>query len=391
MRLLYLTNKPLFPTVDGGCRAMAQMLYCLIELGIEIDHVCLSTHKHPYENAAYPEQVRNRISIDSVNIDTRIKPLKALASLCLGKSYNIHRFDSFEVRHLLRRMLQKKNYDIVFLESLYTTTYIDTVRKFSKSKIILRSHNIEFKLWEQLTQKCPSGWRKLYLHKLTRDLRNYEIKTLELVDSIFSITQNDLQTIQAEGIKRRNVHIPVALNQTERKVDDDTSSLFFIGSMNWEPNFEAVNHLVTKIYPEVRKIIPSAELHIAGSYMNGHFTSDPSQGITNHGFAEDLQGFMQKHGVLVLPIKSGSGVRIKLLEAMSLGVPIVSSPVGALGFSEENGLRIANDDETMIEQVVQLLQKPSLRKELGDSAWNHVNSHLSIQKVSQMIADEFKS
>jgi glycosyltransferase involved in cell wall biosynthesis len=391
MRLLYLTNKPLFPSVDGGCKAMAQMLHCLLNLGCEIDHVCISTHKHPFDENSYPEEIKQRISIQSIPVDTTVKPGQAFRSLFSQRSFNISRFDDPKAKVALESLLSKKSYDVVLLESLYTTPYLRTIRQHSNAKVVLRSHNVEFLLWQQLASNCKSGWRKWYLRKLARDLRAYELQTLQKVDAIFSITKNDLETVQRAGITTRNHVIPVALRQTSREILDDNCSLFFIGSMNWQPNLEAADHLVNSIFPKVRKQIPEVELHIAGSYMGTHFPSDPENGITNHGFAENLQDFMSNHGILVLPIKSGSGVRIKLLEAMALGVPIVSSATGALGISEDDGILISSTDEQMVEQIIELFTSPEKRQSIGHKAWEFVHKNLSVERVSQMIADEFKN
>ncbi len=370
---------------------MAQMLQCLLNLGCEIDHVCLSTHKHPFDENAYPEEIKQLISIQSIQVDTTVKPGQAFRSLFSRRSFNISRFDDPKAQSTLETVLSKNSYDIVLLESLYTTPYLRTIRQHTNAKVVLRSHNVEFLLWQQLASNCKSGWRKWYLSKLARDLRAYELHTLQEVDIIFSITKHDLETVQKSGISTRNCVIPVALGQSSRNVADRIASLFFIGSMNWQPNIEAVGHLVNNIFPKVQKRIPEVQLHIAGSYMGMHFPSDPAKGITNHGFAEDLQDFMSNHGILVLPIKSGSGVRIKLLEAMALGTPIVSTATGALGISEDDGILISSTDEQMVEQIVELLTSPEKRQSIGQKAWEFVHKNLSIDRVSQMIADEFKN
>ena len=370
---------------------MVQMLHCLLRLGFELDHICLATHKHPFDDSSYPAEMKERISIRSIQVDTTVKPGQAFKSLFSRKSFNISRFDDSKAHEALEKLLLKNTYDVVLLESLYSTPYLHTIRKYSNAKVVLRSHNVEHLLWQQLSANCKPGWRKWYLKKLSRDLRAYELNILQKVDSIFSITKQDMEAVKNMGVSTRNCVIPVALGQTERNVNDTNPSIFFIGSMNWHPNYEAANHLVNKIFPEVRKQIPQVELHLAGSYMGTHFPSDSNMGITNHGFAEDLHDFMQSNGILVLPIKSGSGVRVKLLEAMALGVPVVSSAIGALGISENSGILLSSNDNEMIEQIKSLIHSPVMREQIGKNAWEYVSKNLSIDSVSQMIADEFNS
>lgn len=390
MQLLYLTNKPVYPAIDGGCKAMAQMLHCLMQLDVTIEHLCLSTHKHSFQLDAYPEAIKNTISVRSITIDTRIKFGEAFRSLFSSRSFNISRFDDKTVHSELEHLLKKKQYDIVILESLYTTPYLSTIKKHSKARVYLRSHNVEFKLWEQLSSATTSIWKKWYLKKLARNLKSYEINALGKVDHIFSITDQDRTAVEKLKVKTKNTVIPVAIAQHGRQVNDQIQRIFFVGSMNWKPNYQAAEHLVNVIFPEIRKKSPEVELHIAGSYMGDLFPSNPDQGIYNHGFAEDLHQFMHENGILVLPIKTGSGVRIKFIEAMSLGIPIITTATGAMGITETNSYVQVNSDEEMVEQVLQLLPDAKKRSELGSNAWNYVSEHLSVQHVSQLIRNEFE-
>jgi glycosyltransferase involved in cell wall biosynthesis len=390
MQLLYITNKPLYPIIDGGCKAMAQMLSCLLHLNVQIDHICFSTKKHPFERTHYPQDIVSLIQLENIQIDTQIKPFSALKSLLSGNSYNISRFENEQVTHLIQEKLRSKKYDVILLESLYTTPYLSILQQNKHTKIILRTHNVEFTLWEQRAKKCFFGWKKWYLNSLARNLKRYEIEKLNSVDAIFSITENDLQMMEALGIRTKKRVIPVALSQTPRAVDDSICRLFFIGSMNWQPNIDAVAHFVQTIYPEIKKHVPEVELHLAGSYMGDKFPTDLKKGIHNHGFAENLNAFMRENGILVLPIQSGSGVRVKLLEAMALGIPVVSSEMGAMGLADSSVIKLAKSDTEMIQQTVQLLKTPQERKELGESAWNYVHKNYSIASISNAILHEFK-
>ncbi len=385
MRILYLTHKPIFPVVDGGCKAMLQFLKCLIHLNPEIDHMCLSTHKHPFSSESYPEDLKKKINIENISIDTTIKPGQVLRHLISRKSYNLVRFDSKEAHIHLTNKLNSKKYDIIVLESLYCTPYISTIREYSKGSIILRSHNVEFKLWEQLSENTNGILKKSYLKRLAKDLKRSEIKAYSDVDQIFSIAESDRIVIEKLGVKTSINTIPVAMDQQVRHVDDVNSRICFIGSMNWQPNLEAVNILVNELFPKIKATIPSTELHLAGSYMNGQYPTDLKINLINHDFAEDMQAFLRDNGIMLLPIRTGSGVRVKILEALSIGIPIVTTPMGALGINDHSALTICETDEELIQQTLALLNSPERRKIQGTAAWNYIHSNYSIEQISTKI------
>ncbi|MFN5032178.1 MAG: glycosyltransferase family 4 protein, partial [Flavobacteriia bacterium] len=268
----------------------------------------------------------------------------------------------------------------------YCTTYISTIRESSNASIILRSHNVEFKLWEQLSRNTRGYLKKSYLKRLAKDLKQAETQAYSAVDQLFSISESDKKAIEKLGVKTSITTIPVAMDLQPRKVNDSNSRVCFIGSMNWQPNLEAVNILVNELFPRIKENLPSTELHLAGSYMNGQYPTDLEINLINHDFAEDMQVFLRENGVMVLPIRSGSGVRVKILEALSLGIPIVTTPIGALGITDQSALIIGETDEELIQKTLELLHSQEKRKAQGLAAWNYIHSNYGIEQISTQIA-----
>lgn len=391
MRVLYLTNKPIFPIIDGGCKAMHQFLLCLLENKYEVDHICVSTKKHPFELADYPTGIRSQISISKVEIDTSINILEAIQHLISRHSYNISRFDDPAMHNSLHTHLNDKKYSFVVIESLFLTPYIETIRLNSKAKIIVRTHNVEHEIWQQLSKNLPLSPKKWYLNRLATDLKNYEIKALNKADMIATITTDDADKFQEIGIRTPLVNIPVAIDSSIEQADYSQNNIFFLGSMNWKPNIEAVQWLVNEILPELRKKSPTAELNLAGSFMNNSFGTNKQKGILNHGFVENSSKFMQTHGILVVPILSGSGVRIKLLEAMALGIPVITTKIGSQGIRTDEGIRIANSTEEFVEEILNLRESEQTRRTIGIKAKNYIFETYSIQSISNLINEQFSA
>jgi len=390
MKVLYITNKPIFPVVDGGCKAMQQFLLCLLKAEIEVDHMCLATPKHPFKAENYPNSLMENISISSRFIQTKIRVLPALKNLIQGKSYNISRFDSPDFHADLSAKLSAENFTHVVLESLYLTPYISTIRNHSKAKIIVRSHNVEHQIWEQYAANTFNPIKKWYLNRLARDMKTQEISQLNAVDLLATISNSDAETFRNLGINTRMVTIPVAMDAQPKKTAFSSDSIFFLGSMNWQPNSEAVDWLVSSIFPAVKKVTPDVRLNLAGSFMHGKFPSDKNAGIINHGFVENSTDFMLTNGILVLPIQSGSGVRMKLLEALSLGIPVVTTKVGAQGINDFSTVCIAETEEEFVAQITELLLSTEKQLLLGQKAFEYVAENYSTSTISHLIRTQFE-
>lgn len=370
---------------------MHQFLLCLLENKYEVDHICVSTKKHPFELADYPTGIRSQISISKVEIDTSINILEAIQHLISRHSYNISRFDDPAMHNSLHTHLNDKKYSFVVIESLFLTPYIETIRLNSKAKIIVRTHNVEHEIWQQLSKNLPLSPKKWYLNRLATDLKNYEIKALNKADMIATITTDDADKFQEIGIRTPLVNIPVAIDSSIEQADYSQNNIFFLGSMNWKPNIEAVQWLVNEILPELRKKSPTAELNLAGSFMNNSFGTNKQKGILNHGFVENSSKFMQTHGILVVPILSGSGVRIKLLEAMALGIPVITTKIGSQGIRTDEGIRIANSTEEFVEEILNLRESEQTRRTIGIKAKNYIFETYSIQSISNLINEQFSA
>ena len=180
MKVLQICHKPPLPLNDGGCIAINNISKGLInELG-SIKVLTINTLKHPFNLKYYDKQYIENTNIESSFVNTKINIIDAFLNLVKNNSYNISRFFSSDFNDLIIKTLKFESFDIVLLESLFTTPYIKTVRSYSKSKIILRSHNIEYIIWERLSMKNNNPFKKLYLRLLSVQLKNYELSLIHI-------------------------------------------------------------------------------------------------------------------------------------------------------------------------------------------------------------------
>lgn len=391
MNILYISNKPIYPKIDGGCVAMHNFLSCLIATDNHIKHLSISTHKHLFNYNNYPTEIAKKVNPEGVFIDTRIKPQKAFLNLFHNNSYNIKRFYSKEAEKTIVKLLTKVKYDIIILESIFLSDYIKTIRKFPTIKILLRSHNVEFKIWEKLGQHETIFIKKIYLNKLANDLKRNELKSLSKVDLILTISDDDKNTFINLGLKTPIETIPVAVNQSVAIKDYENDNYFHIGAMNWKPNIEAVKYLTSIVFPKIQKIKNDVNLTLAGSFMDNLILENETEKIVNKGFVDNVESFIAQEGILLAPILSGSGVRIKILESMAIGTPVVTTILGAEGLNVTSGeeIYIAKNEAEFIQYSLNLSNSKTLREKMGKNAKTYINKqhdkNLIIKKLNGII------
>ena len=393
MKVLYITNKPIYPKVDGGCVAMDNFLQCLLAKNIDIKHLFIHTSKHPYLEGNYPSELSDRIRPKGVFINTKVTAISAIKHLFKRGSYNVNRFYSPEMKELIVDQLQAEDYTCIILESLFIGPYIESIRDNYTGKIFIRTHNVESDIWNDLAKSATNFFRASYLRKLANDLKKYEIEILQKIDGILSLSIDDVQRFAELKIKTKAEVIPVTIELHDKEDNTyDNNNFFHLGVMNWQPNIEAVDRLI-KLFPTIRKNIPTAELHIAGKHSTEVVKENQQSGIFVHGFVEDSRQFSIQTGILVSPILSGSGIRIKLLEAMALGIPCVTTTRGIQGidYSENNCVIVADNDTKIIHECIRLAKDKKLREEIGKNARNYIRKNHNIESVSTRIVEFIKN
>jgi glycosyltransferase involved in cell wall biosynthesis len=390
VKILYISSKPAYPKIDGGCVASANFLDNLILSGADVKYLAIGTDKHPFDINQFPQELKGKTSPESVYVDTAVRPMGALKSIFKAGSYNVSRFHNDSFESLIVNTLDKGNFDIVLFDSLFSTPYLKKVRSVFSGKIILRSHNVEFKIWETLAIHERRTFRRSFLKRLSRDLKAYESELYQSIDGVLSLSDEDIAVIKVMNSNIPVAYVPVSVSSKPERKSYSSSKLFHLGAMNWMPNIEAVDTVI-KILPDIQKKCPGIAFHIAGIDADKNYTSDPEKGIIVDGFVEDLDTYTDEMGILISPILSGSGVRIKVLEMMSYGIPVITTTTGAMGLSSTDGIIISDSKQGIIDAVYELHNDENKRKELGLEAQRTINLHHSSESISKRLNEFFES
>ncbi len=395
MKILQLTKKFPYPLKDGEAIAITYLAKALQQLGCEMTLLSMNTTKHFFDINTLPASFGHYQSIYLVELDNRLKIKDAFLNLFSNQSYHIARFVSKEFEQKLIALLQNNDYDIIQLETLYLAPYVSTIRQYSKAKIVMRSHNVEHEIWKRITENTRIGAKKMYLNLLSKRLENFEIKSLNSYDMMVAITQKDLDFFAKCGCTIATQVAPIGLETKEYTPSQLTKqklSFCFIGSLDWLPNVEGVEWILQEVWPQVLAQVPEATFHIAGrntplELKNGHW-----ENVYIHGEVNSAADFINSHQVMLVPLFSGSGMRVKILEGMALGRVVLSTSLGLEGIAAKAGkeVLIADTAAEFVAEMVKCVQQKKEIEEIGGRATAFIKTNFDNVNIAKNLVDFYQ-
>ena len=397
MNILLLCNKSPYPAKEGGPIAMNMIIEGLIDAGHRVKVLAINSNKYTVELRSIPEEYRKKTNIELVHVDLSIRPLAAFMNLFSRRSYHVERFISRDLERSLIRILKAEKFDIVQFELLYMSPYAKVVRKYSDAKIVLRAHNIEHLIWQRVAESIKNPLKRLYLRHLVRKLKNYECSTVRQFDGIAAITDQDaaffrsFQCLQPEDGSRIPV-MTIAFGvdpQQFPKTNEapEFPSLFSIGAMDWIPNSEGITWFLEKVWPEIHGKYPNLHYYIAGRNMPEWLSKKRYPNVEIVGEVDDAMAFMRSKAILIVPLFSGSGIRIKIIEGMATGKPIISTAIGAEGIkcTHNQNILIADTLREFLDCISDCVENKELCNTIGKNARDLImteyNRNLIISKL----------
>ncbi len=361
MKILILTNKLPYPPRDGGSIATLNMITGLRDVGNQITCLALNTNKHRYPIHEIPADLSESIRFLGVDCNSSIKPLKLISNLLFSSEpYIATRFNIKAFRTALAMLLQEEAFDIIQMEGPYPGLYLDLIRKKSNARVSLRAHNVEHLIWERKALYEASPLKKWYFINMAQRLKHFELELAQQVDFLVPISEQDASYFNLHGPQKAILTIPTGFcmdNYPQTELPKEPS-IFFIGALDWLPNQEGLVWFLQKVFDGLLSELPELHFHVAGRNAPPHFEKRfKHPNICYHGEVEDAVAFIQSYRVMVAPLLTGSGIRVKILEGMALGRPVVTTSQGMEGIPAINHPYLAVEDnpDKFRSQIVKLL------------------------------------
>jgi len=338
--ILIITNRVPYPLNDGGNLAMYSMVEGFHQAGWKVHLFSMNTSRHYVPAESLPELFRE-ISFETFDINTDVRFVPTLRNFLMSKKPNhADRFYSRDFEQQLRKVIINVEPDLIQLESVYLATYLPLIRECSKAPVSLRLHNIEYQIWERLAEETPASLRKFYLRDLAARIRKFEIAAWQDADVLIPITETDAAVVRTQTQQARILVAPYGLmaGEADAEVGSEWSG-YHIGAMDWVPNAEAVTWFLETVWPELHRQAPDFRFYFAGRNMPYSFNKYNGNGVQCVGEVPDARAFIRDKKILIVPLKSGGGIRIKILEAMAAGKLVISTAIGMQGIDQvEHGV-----------------------------------------------------
>jgi glycosyltransferase involved in cell wall biosynthesis len=382
MKILLLCNKSPWPPRDGGSAATLSMIKGLLKCNISLTILAFNTRKHFTDASEIPGEFRYA-DFHFVNINTGIKTMSLLRNLLFSsKPYINSRFESHEFEKKLSDLL-KNDYDAVQIEGLSLASYLPFIRCRTKAKIIFRPHNVECRIWSQLSDEEKNLFRKYYFRILAGRIKRVETDLINDFDGIAAITSVDLSWFKSNGLSKPSVVIPPGVDVKDQAGSSgiNSSAIFFIGSLDWLPNINGLKWFLTEVWPLIMKAVPGVSISVAGRNASQNIVRFLKKvNVPFSGEVPSSSDFMLDKPVMIVPLFSGSGIRMKIIEGMSYGKSVVTTHCGAegLNYQDKKDLFIAGEKEDFAGRVIDLLQNPDMVSRTAINALENVRKNYNI-------------
>lgn len=369
MKILCITTKSPYPLYEGR----ALRTYNLIK------HAAAEHEVHLLSFVQTPEEVQGIEHMRTVCASVQALPLYmsgrgALLGDVLREPFTRSpllavKYDTAPLRAAMARLMREHRFDVIHLDMLHLADHIGAC---AGVPVVLMEHNVESVLFARRIE-AESGWlKKLYFRYQLGKLQRYEAWACRQADHVIAVSDADADELRALCGHDRVTSIPNAVDTEffrSQAVPQRANSLVFVGGLTWFPNADAIRYFCAEVLPLIAEQVPDVSLTVVGkspsSGIERSVAENPRVKLT--GLVDDVRPLIDEAACYVVPLRVGGGTRLKILDAMAMGKPLVSTSIGCEGLEVQDGreLLIADDPRRFADAVIRVLREPGVAGDLG--------------------------
>jgi len=312
------------------------------------------------------------------------------------KPYNLLWLESREYAEAVEQWCRDTHYDVIHFDTISLLPYLEYVD--SSVATVLDHHNIESHMLIRRAENESNPLLSFYYRHEGRRVEQYEKDFCPRFS--LNITCSDVDSDRLQGITpaSRVQTIPNGVDLhyfSPVGLEKNASSLIFVGTLNWYPNVEAVIYIANTLWPKLKKLHPDLTFHIVGANPPQKVIDlaqqDPSFKV--HGFVEDIRPMIEQATVYVCPIKDGGGTKLKILDALAMGAPIVAYPLACEGIDVTPGhdVLFAETDDEFVRQIDTLLGSRELQEKISRNGRKLIEERFSYQAIGSELSSAFEA
>ena len=394
MRILWVKMGGLWPATTGG---RVRTLNTITELARDHQVSVITTHGSGDD----PDGLRQRLAgcerVVSIPYAVPKRGSAAFAA-AVGSSWFSHypvdlwKWRVRAVQREVRRTLSTGDVDLCVADFLFAAMNVPMpvrARRRSNVPVLLFEHNVEYLIWQRLANLETTPWKRALFEMEWRKMRACEAEAIRRAALTIAVSDDDRRRLADMSPGSRIASIATGVDTgyfTPRPDAEIPARLVFSGSMDWHPNEDAVSYFVESILPRIRNEFPNVSFTVIGRNPSARVRALASHpGVAVTGTLDDVRPAIAEGSIYVVPLRAGSGTRIKIFEALAMGKAVVSTTVGAEGLALESGRHFlpADTPHDFAHAVIRLLRDPVRRQALGCAGRALVDANYSWSTVAR--------
>lgn len=290
--------------------------------------------------------------------------VRLAANLLSPLPYSVAAHQSRALRHALAELARRQCVDVWHCE---WTPYAEMLHGIATRGRVVMAHNVESIIWQRYRETESNPLRRWYINRQWRKYQRFERRVLGAVEHTVAVSDTDAQRLREDfdvsrvDVVENGVDTAYFQPQARRRRPE---RLLFLGSLDWRPNLDAVRLLLEHVFPAVRSAEPSASLCLVGRHPPEALRRQAARlpGVELYANVPDVRPYLADCGLLVVPLRIGGGSRLKILEALASGTPVVSTRVGVEGLRLEQGqdLTVIEDIDDLIRALIAAIRHPDV-------------------------------
>ena len=371
-KILFVTTRIPYPPWEGH----QIRTYNLLKRVCEEHEVHLVSFVRNDEDPSHANHLRTICkNVDLIPIPADQNNLNLFSTILAGVitkiPFVVRKYSAPEMEQKLRQVITQDTPDLIHFDMLPLAQYLPLCGEIPT---VLNDHNVESLLVERRAKAASSILEKVFFSNQAPKLEQFETYASKNATQILACSQDDADILSnmADG---KQIHIIANGVDIEQFTPSDTvqvepDKIIFVGGMGWFPNKDGMNFFIKDVMPLISEINPDSSLTVVGKSVGLEIPDQLRDKVSSTGFIEDFCPLVHAAGIYILPLRVGSGTRLKLLEAMAMGKAIVSTQIGAEGVVLENGknVLIADTPQDIADAVLKLMNDIQLREKLGRAA-----------------------